>query len=357
MQIVAGISLKGIKPRVWDRTSEYYLPQLHAVMVSYADFHKMPKRRHEAMEKGLHESLGIPNRVQIYLDNGAFYFIKRDGETPRKEYEEFVEKAKPDWYPIPQDFIPTPKMTFKEQQQCFKRTMEMNLAYKDHPSYIPVIHISQLLEEYVNEIKAHKEFLAKPYIALGGIVPNLLRAPKAIPYHKILSSIQHIREEFKNTKLHVFGMGGTATIHLAALLSINSVDSSGWRSRAARGMIQLPGTGERIVAPLGNWRGRQVSNEECQKLEQCLCQACKQYGLNGLKKDGMQGFCNRATHNLWILLEEARLIQEHLLDETYKEWYKTHLDNTTYRPLIERVVANLECRKVKQGFSFSKNSL
>jgi hypothetical protein len=346
VQIVAGISLKGIKPRVWDKTSEYYLPQLHAVMISYADFHKMPKRRREAMEKGLHESLGIPTQVQIYLDNGAFYFIKRDGETPRKEYEEFVEKAKPDWYPIPQDFIPTPKMTFKEQKQCFKRTMEMNLAYKDHRSYIPVIHISELLEDYVNEIKSHKEFLAKPYIALGGIVPNLLRAPKAIPYHKILSSIQHIRKEFKNTKLHVFGIGGTATIHLAALLKINSVDSSGWRSRAARGMIQLPGTGERIVAPLGNWRGRQVSQEEEKKLEECLCPACCQYKLNGLKISGMEGFCNRATHNLWILLEEARLIEEHLYNGgNYKEWYKEHLDNTIYRPLIAQIVENLESSK------------
>lgn len=340
MQIVAGITLKGMKPRVWDKTSPYYLPQLQAVMVSYADFHRMRKRRSEAMEQGLRKYLGVSEGVKVYLDNGAFYFLSREGEMPIKEYEEFVEKAKPNWFPIPQDFIPTPKMTLEEQKQCFTRTMQMNLAYRDHPSYIPVIHISGFLEEYVVQIQGDKAFLGKPYIALGGIVPNLLRAPKAMSHKQILDSLLHFGEAFKEQKLHVFGIGGTATLHLAALLGINSVDSSGWRNRAARGIIQLPGTGERIVAELGNWRGRRVSEEERKRLEECQCPACQHYGLKGLEVSGGEGFYNRATHNLWILLEEARLIQQHLtlgLDK-YKEWYEGHLDNTIYRPLIAQVV-------------------
>jgi len=79
---------------------------------------------------------------------------------------------------------------------------------------------------------------------------------------------------------------------------------------------------------------------------ECLCPACRQYKLNGLKISGMEGFCNRATHNLWILLEEARLIEEHLYNSgNYKEWYKPHLDNTIYRPLIAQIVENLESSK------------
>jgi hypothetical protein len=337
LKIVAGISLRGIKPCIWDKTSDYYLPQLQAIMVSYADFHASPKRRREAMEKGIHESLGIPKEVKLYLDNGAFYFISREGETPVKNYEEFVEKAKPDWFPIPQDFIPIPKMSREEQEKCFFRTMEMALNYQ-YGSYIPVIHVSNFLEDYVDEIKKHETLLAKPYIALGGIVPNLLRATKAMPYKKILESIHHVREEFKHQKLHIFGIGGTATIHLAALLGIDSVDSSGWRNRAARGMIQLPGTGERIIADLGKWRGRRVSQQEEEILKECPCPACYKYGLDGLKASGSFGFWNRATHNLWILLNEAELIKEHLNKKTYKDWYKGHLDNTTYRPLIEQLV-------------------
>ncbi len=128
-------------------------------------------------------------------------------------------------------------------------------------------------------------------------------------------------------------------MHIAGLLDIDSVDSSGWRNRAARGMIQLPGTGERIVADLGSWRGRRVSKEELKKLEECECPACRINGLNGLKASGSEGFCNRATHNLWVLLEEARQIEEHLkIANDYQIWYKEHLDNTIYRPLIDKLL-------------------
>lgn len=307
-------------------------------MVSYAEFHQRPVLRRKVMEQGLREYLGISEEVKLYLDNGAFYFISRGGEIVTNDYEKFVQGAKPDWCPIPQDFIPTPKMSLSEQKRCFTQTMKMNIAYKDN-QFIPVIHVSNFLEEYVLKIQRNKSLRQKTDIALGGIVPNLLRAPKAIPHQKIMDNLQHIREEFKDKKLHVFGIGGTATLHIAALLGINSVDSSGWRNRAARGIIQLPGAGERIVAELGKWKGRKLNQDELKRLEECQCPACKMYGVAGLQENGGAGFWNRATHNLWTLLEEARLIEENLVSGTYKDWYVTHLDNTIYRPLIEEIVS------------------
>jgi hypothetical protein len=179
LNIVAGLSLKNLKPPVWDKSSPYHLPDLQAVMVSYADFHAMPHRRKLAMEQGLHGYLGIPKQVRIYLDNGSFYFIGRDGEAPVSEYEVFVRSAKPDWYPIPRDFIPTPKMRKGEQQNCFTRTMEVNRAY-DYDGYVPVVHISRFLGDYTAAIKRNKKLAAKPAVALGGIVPNLLKTQRAM---------------------------------------------------------------------------------------------------------------------------------------------------------------------------------
>src|SRR5947209_19487998 len=72
--IVAGLSLKNLQPRVWDPSSPFHIPDLRAVMVSYADFHKMQARRTQAMKVGLRAYLGVPKGVEIYLDNGAFYF-------------------------------------------------------------------------------------------------------------------------------------------------------------------------------------------------------------------------------------------------------------------------------------------
>lgn len=337
MEIVAGLSLKNLKPRVWDSSSPYYLPSLNAVMVSYADFHCMPKQRRKAMEQGIHKYLQTSDRVRVYLDNGAFYFLGRNGQTPREEYDEFVANAKPDWYPIPQDFIPTPQMTEEEQRDCFNRTMELNFAYQ-HDGYVPVVHVSQLLREYTSAVHGHERLSNKPRISLGGIVPNLLRTQKAIPYSQILDSVKHTRAVFPDKEIHVFGMGGTATLHLAALLGINSLDSSGWRNRAARGIVQLPGSGDRMVAEMGSWRGRTPNADEWEKLEACKCPACQEFGLDGIKATGIDGFCNRATHNLATLLSEACWIEEHLAAGTYRARYGEHLDNSVYRPLIDQLV-------------------
>jgi 7-cyano-7-deazaguanine tRNA-ribosyltransferase len=147
-----------------------------------------------------------------------------------------------------------------------------------------------------------------------------------------------LRDRLDGQQIHVFGIGGTATLHLAALLRINSTDSSGWRNRAARGLVQLPGGGDRTVAELGNWRGRKPSPDEWDRLEACGCPACQQFGLAGLKERSIRGGSNRATHNLWVLLQEARWIEKHLSEGTYPHVYQDHLDNTIYLPLIDRAV-------------------
>jgi hypothetical protein len=347
--VVAGIGLKNLNPRVWDATSPHYLSDLRAVMISYADFFAAAAvHRHKAAEQGLHSYLCVPTSVKIYLDNGAFYFLGRGGEISQQEYSAFVERAKPDWWPIPQDFIPIATMSQEKQRECFARTMASNLAYQ-YDGYTPVIHISQFLREYTMAVKAHERLSTKPAIALGGIVPNLLRAPKAMPYQAVLDSLIHVRQEFAGKHIHVFGIGGTATLHLAALLGIDSVDSSGWRNRAARGIVQLPGSGDRSVAELGNWRGRRPDAAEMERLVACPCPACRQFGIEGLKTGRTAGFCNRATHNLWTLLEEARQIDEHLAAGTYIDWYASHLDNSIYRPLIDQIVEYIQQTHLSHG--------
>ncbi len=338
MLVVAGTGLKNLNPRIWDPSSPYYLQKIRAVMISYADFFQMPAQRKRAMEQGIHAYLGVPDHVQVYLDNGAFFFIGKIGHVSEADYNEFVIHAKPDWWPIPQDFIPVASLSEVEQRECFTRTMESNLAYQQGDC-TPVIHISAYLQQYTTAVLSNPYLAAKPGIALGGVVPNLLRKPKAMPYQEILDALLHVRQAFAGKYLHVFGIGGTATLHIAALLGIDSVDSSGWRNRAARGLVQLPGSGDRSVANLGNWRGRAPSCDEWNRLAVCQCPVCKSHGLAGLKSSGSEGFCNRATHNLWTLLEEAAAIDSHLSDHSYPKWYSAHLDNSTYRPLISTLVS------------------
>jgi 7-cyano-7-deazaguanine tRNA-ribosyltransferase len=341
MLVVAGLSLKNLEPRVWDPASPYFIPALKAVMVSYAEFHQMPARREKAKSVGLRKYLGVPKGVRIFLDNGAFYFLRSGDVGERKAYDAFVSCAKPDWYPIAFDVIPTPCMSPAMQRKCFDSTMAANRAYQ-HDGYVPVIHICSLLEEYVTELSRIPKLASKRRIALGGIVPNLLRAPKALSFPRVLESLRHVRAEFARKDFHVFGIGGNATIHLAALLGIDSADSSGWRNRAARGLVQLPGTGDRMATNLGKWRGREPSEKEWTRLERCRCPACKIGGVDALQADGLRGFSHRATHNLWVLLEEAAWVKRHLTLRTYAANYTRRLDNSNYLPLIRDIVQS-EC--------------
>jgi 7-cyano-7-deazaguanine tRNA-ribosyltransferase len=347
MLIVAGLSLKNLQPRVWDPSSPFFLRSLRAVMVSYGEFHQMPAQMQKAQELGLRKYLGVPADVGVYLDNGAFYFLRSGAQGERRIYQRFVERAKPDWYPVAFDVIPTPQMSAARQRICLDSTMNANRAFS-HDGYVPVIHICRILDDYVRAVMRNPKLAAKDRIALGAMVPNLLRAPKALSYETVLENLMQVREAFRNKDVHVFGIGGTATIHLAALLNIDSVDSSGWRNRAARGIVQLPGSGDRMVTNLGKWRGRSPSNGEWDKLRRCRCPACSTKGLRGLKASGLRGFCSRATHNLWVLLEEVRWLEKHLGADTYVSNYRRRLDNSTYLPLITKVL-EMKDRKVDQS--------
>jgi tRNA-guanine family transglycosylase len=163
-----------------------------------------------------------------------------------------------------------------------------------------------------------------------------------MPYRDVLVGLLHVRRAFKEKSIHVFGVGGTATLHLTALLGFDSVDSSGWRNRAARGIVQMTGSGERLVADLGKWRGREPSTKEWERLGRCKCPACSEYGADGLKANKLHGFCCRATHNLWVLLEENRWLTKHISAETYARNYERRVDNSTYKPIIEELLELLK---------------
>lgn len=337
MKVVAGLTLKNLNPRVWDDEWIYHLKDLTAVMVSYADFQQMRVKRREAMQCGLRSMLNIPKEVAVYLDNGAFSFATNGGEPSAREYREFWQAAEPDWRPVRFDSIPTPRMHGNAQRACFMKTMKMNVSYQ-HDGYVPVVHVGRHLKEYLDAIEANVNLKSKECLAIGGIVPNLLRSPKAATYSDVLDNLVDVRKRFPSKRIHVFGIGGTATIHMAALLGFDSVDSCGWRNRAARGIIQMAGSGERLVAQLGSWRGRRPSAEEWKLLKKCQCPACLEYGCQGLKESGQRGFCNRATHNLWILLEEAKWVERRLANDNYEKYFRRRLDNTTYLPIIERLL-------------------
>jgi len=341
MKIVVGTSLTNLHPQVWNPESEYYIDKIDAVMVSYAEFHTAPIRRKKAMEVGLRAYLHVADHIQVYLDNGAFAFWKKGIAPAISNYVEFVRATKPDWYPVPRDYIPDPELTKEEQKRLFEQTLEMNAQYSED-GYIPVVHAGEWLPEYLDELEERKINLARG-LALGGLVPRLLTSKGASSKKRVVDAIKRVRERYPSVELHIFGIGGLTTLHLSAALRVDSVDSSGWRNRAARGLILVPGKGERSMVPLGNWRGKEVEADDLEELEKCSCPACQRHGIEGLKASkatpgkkaaGMWGFKNRATHNLWVMLKELEEIERHFVQGDYNEWYKTHVASPLFRNLI-----------------------
>ena len=333
MLIVAGTTLKQLEPRVWDPSSRYYLPKLNAIMVSFAEFGDAKTLREAALAKGLRHALGAPRGVKVYLDNGAFSNIRAGREISGPDYWKFVQAVKPDWYPVPADFIPLPSMTEAEQHECFKKTMRYNYIYSFN-GCVPVVHAGVKLNDYLEKFAAHDRLSHKKQLALGGLVPQLLQTHGTGPKTQAVDSIVTVRRNFTG-EIHVFGIGGTATLHLAAILGMDSVDSSGWRNRAARGIIQLPGRGDRLIADMGTWRGRKLDKKEREMLAECRCPGCAEAGFMGLKASGAIGFYRRATHNLHVLLDELDEIEQRLKNGTYQDWYKTHVFNGIFLKLID----------------------
>ena len=99
-----------------------------------------------------------------------------------------MENAKPDWKPIPQDYIPFPSMTPQKRRGCFDKTMRVNLQYQGD-GYVPVIHIGHHLLQYTACLAASAALFEEAvHRQLGAIVPNLLRKLDAMAYSDILAS-------------------------------------------------------------------------------------------------------------------------------------------------------------------------
>ncbi|MBK7072933.1 MAG: hypothetical protein IPH44_11580 [Myxococcales bacterium] len=340
MLLVAGVNLRNPVPRFWDPESPHHIPGIRALMVSFAEFLGYQSRNEAVRKLGLRKYLRIPDECQVFLDNGAFHTLMRGDELNAKAYCAFVEATKPDWYPIPVEHIPHPMMKRAAQEALYRKTMIYNRRYTAK-GYVPVVHAGLFLPKFLDGIERLKKKTKVTRVGLGAMVPFLLRGKGSTGRTQVVDDILAVRGRLPNAKIHGFGIGGTATLHIAAVLGLDSVDSSGWRNRAARGIIQLRGTGDRIVAKFGKWRGRALTLSERQGLHDCGCPACRAGGPAALEVGGLGGFAARATHNLWVLVRELQDIEQHLAAGSYLNWFPSHIENRVFMGLVRHAVTEV----------------
>ena len=113
------------------------------------------------MKAGLREYLGVPEGVAVYLDNGASTFGSRGGGAPLDAYEEFVEKARPDWKPIPQDYILFRACPVRSGAAVRQDDAGQPVGIEQN-GYVPVVHIGSHLMQYTARVRADERLRLSP---------------------------------------------------------------------------------------------------------------------------------------------------------------------------------------------------
>jgi len=313
----------GYPPKPWE-----YFP-METVMVNAHDFINKPSLYEEVCKKGIHKLLGFEGLIM--MDSGGFIFQKKEKiDIEPSKIIELYEKSKPDIGVI-LDHPFSPEKSNSDNQKRWEQTLQnTDFMIKNNGkiALMPVLH-GYSLKELKNACDQIKRINENPMlVGLGSLVPLLFNMKGSNrfknPRNFVIDATRLVRKEFPNSLLHTFGVGSTKTMHLMYSLGVDSLDSSGWRLKAAYGNIQLPGVSDRNPTSRNN--GRSSLNEKEKKiLEQCECPTCKNKSLEEKIKSLDGPFPPRALHNAWVYVQERESYIKSLNEGTSREFTEKRL--------------------------------
>lgn len=330
------------------------LPQINTIMLNVHEIlsnKNILKSKKESIEN-IHSLVNY--KGLIMMDSGGFLFQKKDEiNINPAEILDLYYSLKPE-FGVVMDHPMDPSKSFKVNHNRWLKTIEnTKLMLTNHSennseiSLVPVIH-GYTTNEIKKACKAIHKITNPEVVGIGSLVPLMMdKQSKSIrgsngkgARYFAIEAINIVREEFPDSLIHVFGVGGTTTMHLMFSLGVDSVDSMGWRLKAAFGAIQLPGVGDRFITPKNNGKGRSgLSEEEESLLEECVCPICKGKDLKERKKEldnaDPKNFQNRAIHNSHVFKEEAELFIRNVEKGRMIDFIEERLARSPYKPLFE----------------------
>jgi 7-cyano-7-deazaguanine tRNA-ribosyltransferase len=277
--------------------------------------------RDSAFQMGLREALGF--RGPIFFDSGGFLSQKLGScAVSADQVLAVYEDLKPDIAAV-LDMPLSPLLPSATNRHRWKITLsntEYMRARSSSIEIVPVIHAynSSYLDKRHEELK---RIVGDPsFLCVGSFVP-LLRGSyvgsrfsdkrnggsSIFQRWRLMAQLLcRIRSLYPNTILHVFGVGSVSTMLLLFLLGVDSVDSVGWRLKAAYGEIQLGGLSNRTLnpTPLQTRRRRALSMLDRDLLADCSCPSC--VSLPASKREGAlkRSYADRAIHNAFVMVSE-----------------------------------------------------
>jgi len=266
----------------------------------------------------------------IFIDSGGFLFQNSKDMTINPDtIIDLYKQLKPEIGAV-LDHPLNPLSSAKDNSKRWAttlRNLKIMLRIKNKIVIMPILHCYDLtnIEKICGQIK---KIIPKPkVIGVGSLVPLLkgsytgnrffydFRGQTSQHLKFVLKLLKRVRQEFPNSFLHVFGVGSISTMMLMFSLGVDSVDSVGWRLKAAYGAIQLPGTSDRFLKKrkIADRKRRTLTNNDKEILKKCKCPICCRYNRNSfsnLRKRLENSFESRALHNSYIFTKEINSLRD-----------------------------------------------
>ena len=253
----------GGKPRPWQAFS------LPGVLVNAWQVLSMRRVPRQASPYRVQECRDLMTSSPVLIDSGGYLYLKREDFRPDPlEILQLYEDLNPAIGAV-LDCPLDPFLAPEQNEMRWRRTLANTRAMyqkNGHLTLMPVVH-AHSIDQAKRGCDELREVVGEPIaLGIGSLVPLMrgrhdgrVLAKQAgagseadgdyqSSRHLAVDIIRTVRAEFPNALLHVFGVGGTTTMHLMFAQGIDSLDSVGWRLKAAHGAIQLPGLGDRFIS-------------------------------------------------------------------------------------------------------------
>jgi len=311
----------------------------------------------------IYEYLGLEN-TPVMLDSGGFMFQNHpELDVSPESVLELYRKANATLsvvldIPFRPDGDPqfNPDRVTNRNDNKWKRTVENGeLMYRsaDDLRIMPVLHcydpkhLETRIEEIGPLLEKTREYNDKkiPMLGIGSLVPLL----KSSRYShngrkKILDIVSAVRERLPDAFIHVFGVGGTTTMHMLFYLGVDSIDSKSWRAKAGNGALQLPGIGDRFITPPKGREYAKLSRSDEELLLRCRCPTCTGKTLlerkDILDNKKPETFQPRAIHNAWVYQNELLEARDAIKKQNYRSFIEKRMQNNSMKSMYKYLCQN-----------------
>lgn len=315
----------GLKCLPWNEV------EIDALLINAYDF---LNRKHNRL---LDEDISLKDYLNfdrpVMMDSGGFYFSKRDEidvnplDILEVQYKSNVDISVVLDHPInPKLNSPLKRMnmTLKNTEVMFEALNQND--FDNQINLIPVIHgyDIQSLNYFVDNLEklGEKFNIELDAVGIGSLAPLSQRSDI-----RLSTIISYVRERFPSSHLHCFSLGSSLMMLVAFMNGADTVDTQGWIINAVYRSINMPGIGAIKLRLKDKEENEKLFNRNFNKLSEHLDYLEENesfkplYPLEDLiDLPNESRLHNRALHNLYVYVYEAKMVREALKKDFFDEF-------------------------------------